>query len=618
MKPEAGSEATIPSPEERISGGEMIVRALEELGTEVVFGLPGGTVIPLYDKIYAARFRHVLVRHEQAAAHAADGYARASGRAGVCFATSGPGATNLVTGIATANLDSVPLVAIAGQVATTAVGTDAFQEADTLGITLPVVKHSFQVRSSSEVGRAVRGAFQIAESGRPGPVLIDLPVDVQREMGDYHLPDRVDFPGYHPDVPPDLSDLPAAAEALLRAERPVLLAGGGANRPEAAPLLRSLAETLGIPVAHTLMGKGAFPDGHPLALGPAGMHGTPAANRALSSSDLVIALGTRFSERTTGRRDRFAQTARVLHLDRDRAERNKNVTSELFLQGDMAILLSALGEACGLPTLRAPEGSAEEREGEGSYAHIPGHRGAWLRRIDAWKRLVPGLAAYMGEGRDADPRWGGPDPSPGVAEETLTAPRAIRAACLAAQAALGEGALAVTEVGQHQMWSLLHWRATRPRTFLSSGGLGTMGFGLPAAMGATFARKDEPVLCIAGDGSLLMNVAELDTCARYGLPVKVLLLDNSCLGMVRQWQELFFEKRYSQTLYDRSPDFPKLAESLGAAAIRVTRTEELRPAVERAFGIPGPVLIHVPIDREEKVFPMVPPGASIEEILLGD
>jgi acetolactate synthase-1/2/3 large subunit len=562
-----------------MSGADMVVKGLEDLDVDVVFGLPGGMVIPLYDKLISANFCHVLVRHEQAAAHAADAYARASGKVGVCIATSGPGATNLVTGIATAYLDSVPILAIAGQVSTAVAGTDAFQEADTLGITLPVVKHSFQVRSAAELGPALRGSFHIAATGRPGPVVIDLPVDVQREVGIYNLPDQVRFPGYNPESALDLSDLDASVEAILKARHPLILAGGGLVGGGAEEALRTLAETFSIPVVNTLMGKGAFSDDHPLALGMAGMHGTPAANRALCETDLVIALGSRFSDRTTGRRDRFAPDARVIHLDRDRAERNKNVTSDLFLLGDAAPLLYRIIEACG-----------------GPGASVPAHRKPWLERVARWREEFPG-----------------PDHADG---EKITPRRAIEAAREAAFAACGDMATVTTEVGQNQMWSALYWRAVQPRTFITSGGLGTMGFGLPAAMGAAFARSGQPVFNISGDGSFLMNAAELDTCARYNLPVKVVLLDNSCLGMVRQWQELFYNRRYSHTLYSRQPDFCGLAESLGAAAIRVTKASELRPAMDRAVETPGPVLIHVPIDTEEKVFPMVPPGAGIDEMIL--
>ena len=556
----------------RMSGAQMTVRALEELGVDTLFGLPGGTVIPLYDGLYDSSIRHILARHEQGAAHAADGYARASGRVGVCLATSGPGATNLVTGIATANLDSVPLVALTGQVASFAIGSDAFQEADILGATLPLVKHSVQVRSAERIPEILKGAFHIAATGRPGPVLVDIPLDVQRELGDYRMPGQVHFPGYRPETVQDLSRLEEAATAVRGAERPVIFAGGGVLRGRAWESLARFAQTFQIPVATSLLGKGAFPETHPLSLGMVGMHGRPDANHALVSADLVLAVGCRFSDRSTGKRDRFAPLARVIHLDRDPAEIGKNIEPDLWLVGEASLLLDRLFEA--LAALR------------------PLPRTGWLKQIAGWKTRFP-LPHPQGDG--AVHPW-----------QVLQT---------AFDVTSGE-ALVVTEVGQNQMWAALHYPAIHPGRFLTSGGLGTMGYGLPAAMGAAVARPDLPVFCVAGDGSLLMNIQELDTCARYGLPVKVLLLNNSCLGMVRQWQELFYDHRYSQTLYSRDPDFPKLAEALGGSGFTVDRPEEVRSAIERALATPGPVVVDFRIPQDDKVFPMVPPGGPIDEMIL--
>ncbi len=558
---------------ETLSGSEMVIRALQAEGVEVVFGLPGGTVIPLYDAIHDTKKPfHVLVRHEQAAAHAADGYARASGRPGVCLATSGPGATNLVTGLATAWADSVPVVAITGQAATAVIGTDAFQEADMIGMTLPILKHSFPVREVERLPFAMKGAFTIAATRRPGPVLVDVPVDIQKARGPFAYPERVFFPGYRPEVPERLEDLPEAIEALKAAERPLLLAGGGANDPGVSRFLLEMAEAHGIPVAVSLRGKGAFPENHPLFLGLCGMHGTLAANRAAQEADFILALGTRFSERTTGRADRFAPGAKVLHVDIDPAEIGKNVPSRWSLVGSVATVLQKIIETLG----------------------------EWKKGSDFWGETVS--------------RWKEEDRARLELESLGFSPRRILKAI---RSAMGDRALVTTDVGQHQMWAAQHFESCGPRSFITSGGMGTMGFGLPAAIGAAFAAPDRPLACLTGDGSFLMNIQELDTCARYGIPVKIFLFNNGSLGMVRQWQELFYKERYAHTVTDGLVDFARVAEAFGVRGTRVSSEQEVDGAIEGALAADGPALVEFRIAMEEKVFPMIPPGAGMDEMIEG-
>ncbi len=496
----------------------MVVKSLEAEGVDTIFGLPGGTVIHLYDAIYDSKINHVLMRHEQAASHAADGYARVSGKPGVCVATSGPGATNLVTGIATANLDSVPMVAITGQVATTVIGTDAFQEADIMGATIPLVKHSMQVRTPEQIPTAIKKAFYIASTGRPGPVLIDVPADVQKGFGEFEYPDKISFLGYDPGRGADLSQLDDAVSLLEHAERPVIFAGGGVIRSGAAGKLTELAEKLEIPVVTSLLGKGAFPESHPLglSLGMAGMHGHPVANRALMTADVILAIGSRFSDRTTGKRSSFASEAKIIHIDLDPAEIDKAIGSEVWLVGDAGKIVDAI------------TGSMKKKYFDRSH---------WLEELEMIRQKEPlPRNKYAGE------------IAPWQVIETL---REIT----------GGKSVLTTEVGQHQMWAALHYKVEEPRRFVTSGGLGTMGFGFPSAIGAALACPGQHVCCIAGDGSFMMNIQELDTCARYNIPVKVFILNNSCLGMVRQWQQLFFyEHRYSNTIYNRNPDFVKIAE----------------------------------------------------------
>ena len=556
----------------KMNGAQMMVKALEDEGVSTLFGIPGGTVIHLYDALYDSKLNHILMRHEQAAAHAADGYARAGGRPGVCIATSGPGATNLLTGIATANLDSVPLIAITGQVAQSVIGTDAFQEADMIGASLPLVKHSFQLHSVDAIQSTVHKAFYIASSGRPGPVLIDFPADVQKAVGDYQYSTQLDFMGYHPENNYNAARLDEAVSLIEHAERPVIFAGGGVVCSGASELLTEFALKYEIPVTTTLLGKGAFPESHPsgLSLGMAGMHGHPVANRALMAADVVIAIGSRFSDRTTGNRQRFAADAKIIHIDLDPAEIDKTVESDVWLIGDAGRVLEAI-------------------------------MGAMRKKIadhSEWNKTLADIRRK--------------EPMPHSSYEGEIAPwQALEAFCEITD----HKAIITTEVGQNQMWAAQHCKVEAPRRFLSSGGLGTMGFGFPAAIGAAYACPGQTVCCVAGDGSLMMNIQELDTCARYNIPVKIMLLNNACLGNVRQWQYLFYNCRYSNTIYTRNPDFVALSESMGVPAFSVSSPGELRPAIEKMLAEPGPALLDVRIPQGAMVLPMVYPGDSIDNMV---
>ncbi|MGB9792214.1 MAG: biosynthetic-type acetolactate synthase large subunit [Thermacetogeniaceae bacterium] len=555
----------------RLTGAEIVWKALEHEGVEVVFGIPGGAVIPLYDKLCESKIRHILVRHEQAAAHAADGYARATGKPGVCIATSGPGATNLVTGIATAYMDSIPIIAFTGQVVLSGIGRDSFQEADITGITLPIVKHSYLVKDVNKLAATIRAAFHIATTGRPGPVLIDLPKDVTLAEAEFEYPPKVNFRGYKLPEKFDANQIYQAAKAIGEARKPVIYAGGGVITSNAADELLEFAEKTRIPVTTTLLGKGAFPETHPLSLGMLGMHGTAYANYAISYSDLIIAVGARFDDRVTGRLDTFAPGAKVIHIDIDPAEIGKNVRADISIVGDAKAVLRELIQRVEVPDT-----------------------GDWLKQIEEWKAEYP--LRYTKEDGELKPQY--------VVEQIWELTK-------------DENVIITTEVGQNQMWAAQYYKALRPRTFISSGGLGTMGFGLPAAIGAQIGRPDALVIDIAGDGSIQMNIQELATAVHYKLPVKIAILNNRYLGMVRQWQELFHNKRYSQTEFPDTPDFVKLAEAYGVVGMRVTRPEEVRPALEKAFSTPGPVVIDFVIAREENVFPMVPAGGSLTKMLWG-
>ena len=556
----------------KLRGSEMVVKSLEAEGVETMFGIPGGQVIDLYDAIYDTKIKHILMRHEQAAAHAADGYARVSGRPGVCIATSGPGATNLVTGIATANLDSVPMVAITGQVATNVIGTDGFQEADIIGATLPLVKHSMQVRSPEQIPVAIKKAFYIASTGRQGPVLVDVPADIQKKVGEFKYPNKVEFPGYHPEQALNVDQLDEAVSLLEHAQRPVIFAGGGVIRSGAAAKLTDFAEKHEIPVTTTLLGKGAFPESHPLglALGMAGMHGYPVANTALMNADVILAIGVRFSDRTTGQRNSFASKAKIIHIDMDPAEIDKAIGSDVWLTGDAGQIIDLLRSAV-----------KKRRRG---YAD-------WLEHLEEVRKNEP-MPKPRREGAIA--AW-----------QVLENLREIT----------GGDAIITTEVGQNQMWTAQHYKVEEPRRFVTSGGLGTMGFGFPAAIGAAFACPKQPICCIAGDGSLMMNIQELDTCARYDIPVKIILLNNVCLGNVRMWQELFYNKLYSDTVYTKDPDFVKIAEGMGVKGIKASKPEEVRKTLEDALAYKGPVLVDFQIPQEDEVFPMVVPGTPLDKML---
>ena len=552
-------------------GAEILIECLKAEKVEVVFGYPGGAVLPIYDVLYDADIRHILVRHEQGAAHAADGYARATGRPGVCIATSGPGATNLVTGLATAYMDSVPVVAFTGQVATNMIGRDSFQEADITGITMPITKHNYLVKSVKDLARVVKEAFHIATTGRPGPVLIDLPKDVSNGTAEFSYPETVDLPGYKPTYEGHPKQVKELARAIEAAQRPVLYVGGGVVSSGASDALRTVAEMQQIPVAATLMGLSAFPAAHPLSLGMLGMHGTGYANLAVTECDLLIAVGARFDDRVTGKIETFAPRAKVAHIDIDPAEIGKNVRFDIPIVGDARRVLEAL-----IPQLEAKT------------------RPEWLAQIQAFKSEWP---LEYAKGRD------------GIAPQYVIEQ---------ISELTGGEAIITTEVGQNQMWTAQHYRFKQPRSFITSGGLGTMGFGFPAAIGAQIGQPNRLVVDIAGDGSFQMNIQELGTAVQYGIPVKVAILNNGYLGMVRQWQEMFHDRRYSSTVLNHNPNFVNIAEAYGAKGYRVEREDQVRAVLEQALAEPGPVVMDFAVSREANVFPMVPPNESINMMVRGD
>jgi acetolactate synthase-1/2/3 large subunit len=568
----AAAEAAIASYPVRVNGGYALMDALHRHGVDHIFGYPGGAILPIYDELHKAESRgwlkHILVRHEQGGTHAADAYARASGKVGVCFGTSGPGATNLVTGIATAQMDSVPMVVITGQVPRASIGTDAFQETDIFGITLPIVKHSWVVRDPADIGRIVAEAFLIASTGRPGPVLIDVPKDVGLEEFDYTPvePGSAMPAGYRLPALAHPESILQALELIRQAHRPLLYVGGGAISSGAHGVIHQLAERFRLPVTTTLMGKGAFDETHPLAVGMLGMHGTAYANFAVTECDLLIAAGARFDDRVTGRLDSFAPRARVIHIDIDAAEVGKNRVPDVPIVADVHQAITALVAAS---AGEAPSGRTE----------------AWLERIASWKHHYP-LVIPTPEGEIA--------PQEVVIALQELAPRAY----------------VTTDVGQHQMWAaqFLH---TGPRRWISSAGLGTMGFGMPAALGVQTAFPQEQVICVAGDASILMNIQELGTLAQYQLPVKVVIINNGWQGMVRQWQESFYGERYSASeMTGGMPNFEALAEAFGVKGITITEREDLHAGLGRALAHPGPAFVNVVVRRGENCYPMVPPGAS--------
>jgi acetolactate synthase-1/2/3 large subunit len=566
-----------PPPESNPRGAEILLHSLCAEGVDTIFGYPGGAALHIYDEIWRFRDRvtHYLARHEQGATHAADGYARATGKPGVVLVTSGPGATNTVTGLATAYMDSVPMVVITGQVPMHLIGTDAFQEVDTIGITMPCVKHNYLVRRVEDIAAVVREAFHLATTGRPGPVLIDIPKDITAARANFSSLERISFPLTARRWPPAEKDVKAAADALLQAKRPVLYVGGGIVTADAGAELQKLAETLEIPVTPTLMGLGGFPSAHPLCLGMLGMHGTWAANHAVAESDLLIAVGVRFDDRVTGKLATFAPRARVLHIDIDPANVGKNVAPELTIVADAKDALAALNQ---------------EITSRGET--VEASRAAWWEQVRGWQREQP--LRYEG------------------AAETIK-PQAV----LRELSRLTDGkALIVTDVGQHQMWAAQFYPYQRARQWITSGGLGTMGFGLPAAMGAKLALPDKTVIAIVGDGGFQMTNQELATAAQYGIAFKVLIMNNGYLGMVRQWQEMFYERAYSEVDLSVAPDFVKLAEAYGVAGFRAKHPAELRERLIEWLAAPGVAVLDVVVAKEENVFPIVPPGGDANRMLV--
>src|SRR3984885_11390063 len=553
---------------------DALMECLKAEGVDVVFGLPGGANLPTYDAFYDAGIRHVLVRHEAGGGHAAEGYAKATGRVGVALATSGPGATNLVTPIADAMMDSVPVVFITGQVRTELLGTDGFQEADTMGITLPIVKHSFMIQHPLEIPRAIHEAFHISRSGRPGPVLVDIPQDLSRADIAYEPVLDVSLPGYQPTVEGNQKQIRQAANALASARRPVIYAGGGVINADAAAVLVELAPSDRFPVTCTLMGLGAFPGTHQQWLGMLGMHGTRTANYAMDEADLICAVGARFDDRVTGKLAEFAPHAKFIHIDVDPAEISKNVPAHIPIVGDAKHVLAKL--------------VIEYR----ALGADPARLEAWWHRIAGWQSKYP--LSY---------------------EDSVDAEIKPQYMVRALYEATGGEAIVTSDVGQHQMWAAQYYDFPAPRRWINSGGLGTMGFGLPAAMGAKVGCPDQTVVCIAGDGSVQMNMQELATCAQEGIAIKVFIMNNGYLGMVRQWQELFWDKRYSQVDMGQWPDFVKLAEAYGATGMRLSDKRTLVDDLRQAIAIEGPVMVDVAVTPEENVYPMISPGQAARDMV---
>ena len=555
-----------------MKGGEAIIKSLKDQGVDTVFGYPGGVLLPLYDVIYDSNIRHILVRHEQCAAHAADGFARASGRVGVCIGTSGPGATNLITGIATAYMDSSPIVAIAGQVSTDLIGNDAFQEVDTIGITMPITKHNFQAMKAEEIPGMIKSAFYIAGTGRAGPVVLDLPKDVQEEEFEYELSKGLELPGYKPTKKGHPLQVKKAAKMILNSKKPVILAGGGIILSDSSKELLRLSEIIEAPVTTTLMGKGSFPEDNPLSLGMLGMHGRKVSNLIVDECDCLIAIGCRFSDRTTGLISEFANNAKIIHIDVDPAEIGKNVDVDIPIVGDAKIILKNLIDVV------EKVKNVNKTESE------------WLKHVLKFKQTcIPRLS---------------------FDEIPLKPQQVIKEL----SEAITDDTIVTTDVGQNQMWMAHYFTSRNPRKFISSGGLGTMGFGFPAAMGAKIAMPDNDVVAVCGDGGFLMVCQDLATIKEYEIPVVICVLDNRRLGMVSQWQKLFYNKRMSHTDLGQSPDFVKLAESFGVSAERVEKPGEMRETVEKAILSGEPYLIDVIIDPEE-ILPMVPPGCGLTEIV---
>ncbi len=559
----------------KLTGAQVLMEILKEEGVDTIFGFPGGAVIDIYDELINTDIQHILVRHEQGAVHAADGYARAGDKVGVCLVTSGPGATNTVTGIASAYMDSIPMVIFTGQVPTQLIGNDAFQEVDIVGITRPCTKHNYLVPSAEAFPRIIKEAFYLARSGRPGPVLVDIPKDVGKSVIDYQPIKDVQLKSYNPTYEPNMKQLRKVVDLIKVSQRPVIFAGGGVILSGAAAELTQFARKVRIPVTSSLMGLGTFPGTDPLWLGMIGMHGTYRANMSTGACDLLISIGVRFDDRVTGKTDAFASQAKIVHIDIDPTSIRKNIPVTIPIVGDCKISLRNLNQLID----------------EAHLGDIEKDRQSWLSQIEEWKNTKP--LAYE-QGDTLKPQY--------VVEKLYE---------------LTKGqAIITTEVGQNQMWAAQYYHFDRPNHFITSGGLGCMGFGLPAAIGAQMACPDKLVVDIAGDGSIQMNIQEMATAVQSGLPVKVVILNNAYLGMVRQWQELFYEKRYACTGMDCAPDFVKLAEAYGAMGLRATKPEEVEAVLKEGLSAPGPVIMDFKVDREESVYPMVPAGAPITEMLL--
>ena len=556
------------------NGAEILIHTLKDLNVDTIFGYPGGAVLPVYDALFDCHdINHILIRHEQAGTHAADGYARASGKPGVVLATSGPGGTNTVTGIATAAMDSIPLVVLTGQVPTGVIGNDAFQEADIVGITRPITKHNYLVRDVNELESALREAFHIATSGRPGPVLVDLPKDMLNTTGSYHGTNDVEIPSYKPVIHGHYTQISKAAKLLSEAKKPLIYAGGGIILGDAWKELTSMAERLDIPVTTTLMGLGGFPETKRQSLGMLGMHGTWYANMAMTECDVLLAVGARFDDRVTGRLNGFSQNSIKIHIDIDPSCIGKNVHTDIPIVGDVKNIIPAIDKMAQKPDITE-----------------------WWNTIDTWKKEHPLVVPK--------------------ADDKIYPQHMVK---MISEATKGE-AIVVTDVGQHQMWAAQHYQFNHPRSWISSGGLGTMGYGFPAAIGAALACPDREVVCITGDGGFQMSSYELATVVEYKIPVKIALMNNACLGMVRQWQQLFFNKRYSSSVFgSNNPDFVKMAECYGAKGFRATTPSEMREVLEKAMKIDdGPVMMDFRVVEHENCYPMVPSGAALNEMVESD
>jgi acetolactate synthase I/II/III large subunit len=559
----------------KLKGTEIMMKVLHEEGVDTIFGFPGGAVLDIYNELAKTDFKHILVRHEQGAVHAADGYARASGKVGVCLVTSGPGATNTVTGIASAYMDSIPIVVFTGQVNTNLIGNDAFQEVDIVGITRPCTKHNYLVKNVDDLARIIREAFYLARTGRPGPVLIDLPKDMMKQSAEYKPTREVHLRSYNPTYEPNPKQLTRVISLIKKARKPLVFTGGGVVLSGASKELTKFAHMIHAPVTSTLMGLGSFPATDPLWLGMIGMHGTYCSNMSSSECDLLIGIGVRFDDRVTGKTSTFAANAKIVHIDIDPTSISKNIPVDTPIVGDCKVTLERLIKLL--------------EEDPHKDAHI--HHKPWLDQINEWKTTRP--LSYV--------------------QKDIIKPQFVIEKLY--EVTKGEAIIA-TEVGQNQMWSAQYYKFDKPNTFLTSGGLGCMGFGFPAAIGAQVAFPDKIVIDIAGDGSIQMNIQEMATAVQYGLPVKIAILNNRFLGMVRQWQELFYDRCYSCTEMDYAPDFVKLAEAFGAVGLRATKPEEVVPVIEKALSVNKPVIMDFVVEREEGVYPMVPAGADITEMLL--